>query len=196
MYLGKQAITSALTTGRWKMFRAHDQLSMTEIEPLINPNSIDVSLSDHFFLEDRCTIDPYDENSIKHTEHRGVISLRPGQFVLGCVAERISCSNSIFIAGRNRTFFPCIDGKSTVGRMGISIHITAGFGDYGFDGAFTLEIKNENELSHVILRPGMRIGQIQFKEVYDPGLYEGAYSKDHNFSPVKPKMGKERLMVW
>ncbi len=75
-------------------------------------------------------------------------------------------------------YVPVLDGKSTIGRLFVSIHETAGFGDVGFNGQFTLEVTCTHP---VILYPGMRIGQIRFHTVcgevgkaYDQtGKYKG-----------------------
>lgn len=57
------------------------------------------------------------------------------------------------------TYVPVLDGKSSIGRLFVAVHVTAGYGDAGFDGQYTLEVV----VTHpVILYPGMRIGQIRF----------------------------------
>jgi dCTP deaminase len=80
-----------------------------------------------------------------------------------------------------------------MGRLGIASHVTAGFGDYGFKDYWTLEIVNMGKVS-VILRPGMRIGQISFEAVYEPLEYEGAYKDVGELpEPKAPKLGKDRF---
>lgn len=121
-------------------------------------------------------------------------------FVLGAVRERFVCHEPVEIhpngdAGNWHTalFAPMCEGRSTCGRLGIEVHLSAGFGDYGFGGAFTLEIKN-NLPFPIILYAGMRIAQIAFEEVYDPIRYAGAYSEEnHHDGPVEPKLGPERF---
>lgn len=82
-------------------------------------------------------------------------------------------------------FVPILDGKSTIGRLFVSIHETAGFGDVGFDGQFTLEVTCTHP---VRLYPGMRIGQIRFQTVSGKVLktYDqtGKYRNEHAQGPV------------
>ena len=78
--------------------------------------------------------------------------LHPGEFVLGSTAERIA--NPPDIVGR-------LEGKSSLGRLGLLIHSTAGFIDAGWDGQITLELSNVASLP-ITLYPGMKIGQISF----------------------------------
>ena len=78
--------------------------------------------------------------------------LHPGEFVLGSTYERVTLG--IDLVGR-------LDGKSSLGRLGLLIHSTAGFIDPGFDGHITLELSNVASLP-ITLYPGMRIGQISF----------------------------------
>jgi dCTP deaminase len=78
--------------------------------------------------------------------------LHPGEFVLGQTREKISLGNSLL--GR-------LDGKSSLGRLGLLIHSTAGYVDPGWVGNLTLELGNVARLP-IALYPGMRIGQISF----------------------------------
>ena len=82
----------------------------------------------------------------------GVFMLHPGEFVLGSTFERVALGDDL--VGR-------LDGKSSLGRLGLLIHSTAGFIDPGFDGHITLELSNVASLP-ITLYPGMRIGQISF----------------------------------
>ena len=78
--------------------------------------------------------------------------LHPGEFVLGSTLEKISLSNKIVAR---------IEGKSSLGRLGLLIHSTAGFVDPGWNGNLTLELANVSRLP-ITLYFGMRIGQISF----------------------------------
>src|SRR5690349_18487035 len=96
--------------------------------------------------------------------------LEPGAFILACTAERITLS---------REMVARVEGKSSLGRLGIAVHITAGFIDPGFKGQVTLEIKNLGPWS-IVLRPGMPIAQLAFEQVEraeqsygDSGHYQG-----------------------
>lgn len=131
-----------------------------EISPadgkMFQPASIDVCLGDEVsvFHNSRYThIDPTQKQEelteTMEISDEGFI-LHPGEFVLGCTLEKISLSSKL--AGR-------IEGKSSLGRLGLMVHSTAGFIDPGFNGQLTLEISNVNRLP-IILYPGMRIGQL------------------------------------
>lgn len=81
----------------------------------------------------------------------GVV-LRSGDFMLACTEERVR------LGGR---YAAVVEGKSSLGRLGLVIHQTAGFIDPGFDGQVTLELSNAGHAS-LILRPGMPIAQLCF----------------------------------
>ena len=78
--------------------------------------------------------------------------LHPGEFVLGSTAERVSVPDDLVAR---------IEGKSSLGRLGLLIHSTAGFIDPGFDGHITLELANVANLP-ITIYPGMKIGQVSF----------------------------------
>lgn len=78
--------------------------------------------------------------------------LHPGEFVLGSTEERVAIPNDL--VGR-------LEGKSSLGRLGLLIHSTAGFIDAGWDGHLTLELSNVATLP-ITLYPGMKVGQISF----------------------------------
>jgi dCTP deaminase len=81
-------------------------------------------------------------------------------------------------------FVPCIDGRSSVGRLGVQVHVTAGFGDNGFRGKWTLEVAT---LQPVLVYPGMEICQIYFHELTgDPVLtYDGKYQDQKTVNASK-----------
>ena len=81
--------------------------------------------------------------------------LHPGEFVLGATLERVALPDDLVAR---------LEGKSSLGRLGLLIHSTAGFVDPGFDGQLTLELSNVANLP-ITLYPGMRIGQISFQSM-------------------------------
>lgn len=81
--------------------------------------------------------------------------LHPGEFSLGTTIERIGLPDDI--VGR-------LEGKSSLGRLGLLIHSTAGYVDPGWDGRLTLELSNVANLP-ILLVPGMKIGQISFAQM-------------------------------
>ena len=87
----------------------------------------------------------------------GDYTLKPNEFILGSTFEHVSIPNNISAF---------VDGKSSLGRLGIAVHITAGFIDSGFNGNITLEIKNNSD-KQFKLSKNMLIGQIIFFELKD-----------------------------
>ncbi|MFM8625750.1 MAG: dCTP deaminase [Actinomycetota bacterium] len=88
----------------------------------------------------------------------GVFMLHPGEFVLGSTLERVAVPNDLVAR---------VEGKSSLGRLGLLIHSTAGFIDAGFDGHVTLELANVANLP-ITLYPGMKIGQVSFMRMTSP----------------------------
>ena len=122
-------------------------------EDAIQPCSVDVRLDDLLLLfRDVDEIDPQERQELTFPKQVSPVgfSLMPGEFVLGTTMERVDCS-----AGYALTF----TGKSSLARLGLTVHQTAGHVDPGFSGRITLEISNVNK-SPIRLRPGMWIGQI------------------------------------
>jgi dCTP deaminase len=134
-------------------------------EAMIQPSSVDVRL-DRFFrvFENHkySVIDPSIEQSDLTREvvvepHEDFI-LHPGEFVLASTYEVITLPDDI--AGR-------LEGKSSLGRLGLLTHSTAGFIDPGFSGHITLELSNVANLP-VRLHPGMKIGQLCLIKLSSP----------------------------
>jgi dCTP deaminase len=133
------------------------------IEPLlegaIQPSSVDVRV-DRYFRVFRNDTTPYidpkrpqeDLTELVEVEDGAAFILHPGEFVLGSTLERVAIGSGI--VGR-------LDGKSSLGRLGLLIHSTAGFVDPGFGGHLTLELSNVANLP-IAIYPGMRIGQLSF----------------------------------
>jgi len=124
---------------------------------LVQPSSVDVRLDGLFrvFNNTRYThIDPARrQDELTTLVERGEgepFVLHPGEFVLAATMERFSLPNDL--AGR-------LEGKSSLGRLGLLTHSTAGFIDPGFDGHITLELSNVANLP-ITLWPGMAIGQL------------------------------------
>ncbi len=84
--------------------------------------------------------------------------LHPGEFVLGSTLERIGVAEDLVAR---------VEGKSSLGRLGLLIHSTAGFIDAGFDGHITLELSNVANLP-ITLYPSMKIGQVSFMTMTTP----------------------------
>jgi dCTP deaminase len=126
-------------------------------ESMIQPSSVDVRLDRWFRVFENHKypyIDPSQEQPdlTRMIEPDGdePIVLHPGEFVLGSTLEVVSLPDDI--AGR-------LEGKSSLGRLGLLTHSTAGFIDPGFSGHVTLELSNVANLP-IVLYPGMKIGQL------------------------------------
>ncbi|MBE0480517.1 MAG: dCTP deaminase [Dehalococcoidia bacterium] len=134
------------------------------IEPLktgcIQPASVDVHLDNRllvfktwrhpYYIDVRKRLD--DLNEIVQIRESSPFLLSPGEFVLGSTVECITLPDDI--VGR-------LEGKSSLGRIGLLIHSTAGYVDPGWHGHLTLELSNVAKLP-VTLYYGMKIGQISF----------------------------------
>jgi dCTP deaminase len=84
--------------------------------------------------------------------------LHPGEFALGSTSERVALPDDLVAR---------LEGKSSLGRLGLLIHSTAGFVDAGWDGHLTLELSNVANLP-ITIYPGMKIGQISFLRMTTP----------------------------
>src|ERR1700741_4222971 len=132
---------------------------------MLQPSSIDVRLDRYFrvFNNTRYThIDPSQQQdaltSLVEAVDEEPFVLHPGEFVLGSTFEAVDLPDDL--AGR-------VEGKSSLGRLGLLNHSTAGFVDPGWDGHITLELSNVNTIP-ITLYPGMRIGQLSFFRLSSP----------------------------
>ncbi|WP_149361862.1 dCTP deaminase [Lolliginicoccus suaedae] len=152
--------------------RAEIQAGRLGLEPfddvLVQPSSVDVRLDNMFrvFNNTRYThIDPklqQDElTSLVEAPEGEPFVLHPGEFVLGSTLE--VCSLPDDLAGR-------LEGKSSLGRLGLLTHSTAGFIDPGFSGHITLELSNVANLP-ITLWPGMKIGQLCLIRLSSPAEF-------------------------
>ena len=139
-----------------------------EIDPyddsLLQPSSVDVRVDRLFrvFHNSRypfidVKVEQADLTELVEVEDRSFI-LHPGEFVLGSTLERIKLPDDLVAR---------LEGKSSLGRLGLLIHSTAGFIDPGWDGHVTLELSNVANLPITIYH-GMKIGQISFMQMTEP----------------------------
>lgn len=138
----------------------------------IQPASIDVRLNKYFIqfrqnLREIPLVDPAEggpPNTLKVMDNDSPYHIYPKELVLACTLETIMLPNDIVA-----TF----EGKSSLGRLGIMTHVTAGFIDPGFSGQITVELVN---VSNTIIKlwPGMAIGQICFMELTSPAKAYGS----------------------
>ena len=136
---------------------------LIQIDPLeesyIQPSSIDLKVGADFRVFENhkySHIDPkaeqQDLTSLVTASEAEPFVLHPGEFVLGTTFEKVSLSNKVVAR---------LEGKSSLGRIGLLIHSTAGFVDPGFSGYLTLELSNVANLP-IMIYPEMKIGQISF----------------------------------
>jgi dCTP deaminase len=128
------------------------------IEPFdgehLGPNSYDVTLASHLMVYDYAQAGELDmdrTNSVRQiTIPETGLRLEPGQLYLGATNE---------IIGSKRHFVPHLEGRSSIGRLGMGVHVTAGFGDLGYVGRWTLEITVVHPLR---IYPNRRVAQSYF----------------------------------
>lgn len=158
MLLSDRDIRTELDSGR---------IQLDPYEPaMIQPSSIDVRLDRFFRLFDNhkyAVIDPSQDQPdlTRLVEVEGddePFVLHPGEFVLGSTYESVTLPDDV--AAR-------LEGKSSLGRLGLLTHSTAGFIDPGFTGHVTLELSNVATLP-ITLWPGMKIGQMCFFRLSSP----------------------------
>lgn len=155
--LSDRSIKKALAAGR------------LGIEPLdeqaIQPASVDLRL-DGVFRVFRTTSRPYvdvaqdvdDLTELVEISPEEPFVIHPGSFCLGSTLETITIPNDIVAR---------VDGKSSLGRLGLLVHATAGYVDPGWTGKLTLELSNQSQMP-IALYYGMRIAQISFIELTTP----------------------------
>jgi dCTP deaminase len=132
---------------------------------MVQPSSVDVRLDKLFRLFDNHryqVIDPAAEQPelthLVEVPDGEPFVLHPGEFVLGSTYEQVSLPDDV--AAR-------LEGKSSLGRLGLLTHSTAGFVDPGFSGHVTLELSNVATLP-ILLWPGMKVGQLCFFRLSSP----------------------------
>lgn len=157
MILSDQSIKSAISTGRI-------QISPFK-EDQIQPASYDVRLDRRFlvFRNYKYTcIDPKavqeDLTELVEVADDEPFIVHPGEFILGSTSERLGLAGDIAAQ---------LGGKSSLGRLGLIVHATAGFIDPGFAGSITLELSNVANLP-IRLYPGMKVAQVSFFAMTSP----------------------------
>ena len=128
-------------------------------ESSVQPSSVDLHI-DRYFRVFRNHTMPYidvkqDQEELTELVEiapEDVFILHPGEFVLGSTLERVALPRDLVAR---------LEGKSSLGRLGLLIHSTAGFVDASWNGHLTLELSNVANLP-ITLYPGMKIGQISF----------------------------------
>ena len=134
-------------------------------EELLQPSSVDVRV-DRLFRVFRNSRYPFIDvkqemeelTELVEVDDEEAFILHPGEFVLGSTLERITLPDDLVAR---------LEGKSSLGRLGLLIHSTAGFIDPGWDGHVTLELSNVANLP-ITIYYGMKIGQLSFVQLSEP----------------------------
>src|SRR4026209_166584 len=165
------------------------------IEPfddsLVQPSSVDVRV-DRFFRVFRNARYPYIDVKAEMEGLTELVQiageepfiLHPGEFVLGSTLERVTLPDDLVAR---------LEGKSSLGRLGLLIHSTAGFIDPGWDGHVTLELSNVANLP-ITIYPGMKIGQLSFVELTEPA--ETPYGSGELGSKYQGQQGPTPSRYW
>lgn len=175
--------------------RAEIDAGHIEIDPfdpeMIQPSSIDVRIDSQFrvfqnhryqVIDVKQQMDDLTDLIQVHGDEPFV--LHPGEFVLGSTLEWVKLP--LDLAGR-------LEGKSSLGRLGLVTHSTAGFIDPSFTGHLTLELSNLANLP-ITLYPGMPIGQIAFFRLSSPAL--SGYGSDERRSKYQGQRGPTPSRYW
>lgn len=141
----------------------------------LNPNSYNLRLADELLVYDSEVLDMKANNPVRHlTIPEGGLLLEPNKLYLGRTLEYTKTDG----------FVPMLEGRSSVGRLGLFIHITAGFGDVGFAGYWTLEMFC---IHPIVIYPDVEICQIYYHTIQ--GDYDKyASGKYQNNQGVQPSM--------
>ena len=165
---------------------------ITDPKLQIQPASVDLRLDSHFvrFLRpaEPIRIDEaiVPEDCMHKVNTPDGIDLAPGEFVLGQTVEWVNIPADVVAR---------VEGRSTLGRLGLAVHITAGFIDPGFQGRITLELKNLGP-NTLRLIPGTRVSQIVFHTMEQPALLPYGYARGSKYQgqgqPIPPRADAEK----
>jgi len=197
MILSDRDIKVAVASGRVKLALSVEmspEATQAEIFSRIHASSMDLRLGSTFKLYEHSkfsVLDPKNPESFAGNMRTITIPegeafiVQPGEFVLGVTQETITVPDDLVVR---------VEGRSSLGRLGIIVHSTAGFVDPGFSGTITLEISNLNRLP-VALYPGMRICQLAFEMMSSPAdmpYYKKPHSKyQHQVLPEESRLAAD-----
>jgi dCTP deaminase len=160
-------------------------------EDLLQPSSVDVRV-DRLFRVFHNARYPYidvkrpmdDLTELVEVSEEEPFILHPGEFVLGSTLERVTLPDDLVAR---------LEGKSSLGRLGLLIHSTAGFIDPGWDGHVTLELSNVANLP-ITIYYGMKIGQLSFVQLSEPA--ERPYGSEAIGSKYQGQAGPTPSRYW
>jgi dCTP deaminase len=184
MVLSDRTIRQYLEEGRIRIDPYDDDL--------IQPSSLDVRVDRYFrvFRNSRYPFidvkEPMEDLTelVEVSDEEQPFILHPGEFVLGSTLERITLPDDLVAR---------LEGKSSLGRLGLLIHSTAGFIDPGWDGHVTLELSNVANLP-ITIYFGMKIGQVSFVQMTEPA--ETPYGAGELGSKYQGQQGPTPSRYW
>lgn len=160
-------------------------------QTMVQPASVDIRVDNRFriFSNHRYTcIDPRERQpeltEVVEVAEGDVFVLHPGEFVLGSTIERV---------GLGSAYVARLEGKSSLGRLGLLCHATAGWIDPGFRGHITLELSNVANLP-ILVYPGMPIGQLSFARLSSPA--SRPYGSEGSGSKYQGQEGPTASRMW
>jgi dCTP deaminase len=156
-------------------------------ESRLNPNSYNLTLHHEILTYEEVVLDMKKSNRVRRIEipPSGLV-LEPSRLYLGRTVERTE----------THQFVPMIEGRSSIGRLGLFVHVTAGFGDVGFCGYWTLEMF---AVQPIRIYPGVSICQIVYHQIHgDYQPYRSSkYQNNHDIQPsllyqeLSPEQGQD-----
>ena len=156
--------------------RLGDDIVIDPFDPKhLNPNSYNLTLHDEVLIYEEVVLDMRKSNRVRRMSipASGLV-LNPNQLYLGRTIERTETHNLV----------PMIEGRSSIGRLGLFVHVTAGFGDVGFCGFWTLEMF---AVQPVRIYPGVPICQIFYHQIIGP-IQEYASDKYQHNRDIQPSL--------
>ena len=194
MILSDRDIRKAIQSGKIKIDSPDDKFLQN-----IGPSSLDLRCGSHFKLYEHThfpLLDPADpatfENCSRMIEIKNPNTpfiVQPNDFVLGVTLESVTLPADLVAR---------VEGRSSLGRLGIIVHSTAGFVDPGFSGTITLEITNINRMP-VALYPGMRVCQLAFETLTSPAEVDYSQKKTQKYQnqvfPEESRITRDPEMV-
>ena len=144
-------------------------------EDQLNPNSYNLTLHDELLVYEEIILDMKRPNRFRRITipEEGIV-LQPNQLYLGRTIEHTETHN----------YVPMLEGRSSIGRLGLFVHVTAGFGDVGFCGYWTLEMF---AVQPVRIYPGVQVCQI-FYHTIDGDVTEYRSSKYQHNTDIQPSL--------
>jgi len=178
-----------------RSIREQVEAGTIEIDPFdpecVQPSSVDLHIDRYFRVFRNHTMGHIDVKKnledlteLVEIKEEDVFILHPGEFVLGSTLERVKLPNNLVAR---------LEGKSSLGRLGLLIHSTAGFVDAGWNGQLTLELSNVATLP-ITLYPQMKIGQISFIQMTTPA--DNPYGSASIGSKYQGQVGPRPSRYW